>query len=146
MRLAQPQMVSIDIYKILLNCWLENPVARPSFAKLNDDFAKMVFEPKRYLSVRNVDFEKPFITINENTDELLNILIDELADSTSLVEQQEELKKYKQKINTSNVLSDEGIDLDSFKIGSSIGDASHNLNYNRFSNTPDQNRLRYNAK
>ena len=141
-RLAQPQMASNDIYKILLNCWVETPVARPSFSKLSDDFTKMSLEPKRYLSMKEVNFDQEFITINEKSDELLNKL-DEQAENTSLNENED--KKYrhtnKHSVNSSHILSDEGIDLNSFEIGSSIGDASNsiNSNFNRISNLSEFN-------
>ena len=51
-RLAKPQMTSIDVYTILLRCWLENPVARPDFKTLAKEFAKMCLNPRRYLSIK----------------------------------------------------------------------------------------------
>ena len=51
-RLAKPQMASIDVYTILLRCWLEKSYTRPSFKELSDEFEKMVLEPKRYLSIK----------------------------------------------------------------------------------------------
>lgn len=50
-RLAKPQMASLDVYTILLRCWLENPMARPDFKTLADEFSKMCMDPKRYLSI-----------------------------------------------------------------------------------------------
>lgn len=137
-RLSKPQMVSTDIYLLLLKCWLENPIARPTFAKLSEDFAKMSLEPKRYLSMKQVNFDEKFITINENTDELLDELTS-LADNTSLSNEKKLNRKNSCNNNSNNVLSDEGIDLNSFEIGSSIGDASNTLNtqsliFNRTSN------------
>ena len=44
-------MASLDVYTILLRCWLENPVARPDFKTLTDVFTKMLLDPKRYLSI-----------------------------------------------------------------------------------------------
>ncbi len=49
--MAKPQMASLDVYTILLRCWLENPVARPEFKTLVKEFAKMCLDPKSYLSI-----------------------------------------------------------------------------------------------
>ena len=70
-RLAKPQMASLDVYTILLRCWLENPLARPDFKTLSNEFAKMCLDPKRYLSIKDVDFNNPFKTIDDNTQDLL---------------------------------------------------------------------------
>jgi epidermal growth factor receptor len=51
-RLSKPQMASIDVYTILLRCWLEKPYTRPSFKELSDEFEKMGLEPKLYLSIK----------------------------------------------------------------------------------------------
>ena len=51
-RLAKPQMASLDLYMIMLRCWLENPVARPDFKTLANEFSKMCLDPKRYASIK----------------------------------------------------------------------------------------------
>ena len=51
-RLAKPQIASIDVYAILLSCWLEKPFARPSFKELSEEFEKMSLEPKSFLSLK----------------------------------------------------------------------------------------------
>ena len=122
--MAKPQMVSTEIYLIMLKCWLENPLARPNFSRLSDSFAKMSLEPKRYLSMKQVNFEEKFVTVNENTDELLDELTSQTDDSSLANE-----KRSKNSNESSNILlTDEGIDLNSFEIGSSIGDASNAIN------------------
>jgi serine/threonine protein kinase len=70
-RLARPPMASIDVYTILLRCWLEKPYTRPSFKELSDEFEKMSLDPRLYLSIKDVDTAKKFTTISENTQELL---------------------------------------------------------------------------
>jgi serine/threonine protein kinase len=51
-RLAQPQMASLDTYLILLKCWLESPISRPTFKELNEEFNKMIRHPKTYLDIQ----------------------------------------------------------------------------------------------
>ena len=70
-RLARPPIASIDVYTILLRCWLEKPYTRPSFKELSDEFEKMCIEPKLYLSLKDVDTSKKFRTISESTHELI---------------------------------------------------------------------------
>ncbi len=50
-RLPQPLCSSIDVYMQLLKCWMEDPMSRPSFAKLKADFTLMSKDPKRYLAI-----------------------------------------------------------------------------------------------
>lgn len=69
-RLAKPQMASLDVYTILLRCWLENPIARPDFKILTMEFSKMCMDPKRYLSIDKAN-NQPFRTIDDNTQDLL---------------------------------------------------------------------------
>jgi len=69
-RLSKPNIASLDVYTILLRCWLENPVARPCFKTLANEFKKMSNDPKRFLSIDNLN-NQPFKTIDENTNDFL---------------------------------------------------------------------------
>ncbi len=69
-RLAKPHMASLDVYTILLRCWLENPRARPDFKTLAIEFRKMCSDSKRFLSIDKANNE-PFKTIDDNTHDLL---------------------------------------------------------------------------
>jgi len=48
-RLSQPDTCTIDVYKIMLNCWMAEADSRPSFKELADNFAKMAQDPVRFL-------------------------------------------------------------------------------------------------
>lgn len=48
-RLEKPAHVSIEIYKVLLACWVPAAEARPSFSELVEAFAKFARDPLRYL-------------------------------------------------------------------------------------------------
>lgn len=50
-RLPQPPIASIDIYMILVKCWMLDAENRPSFKELEDDFSKMANDPGRYLAI-----------------------------------------------------------------------------------------------
>ncbi len=48
-RLKQPENCTLELYHILIKCWLVEPENRPSFADLEKEFAKMAQDPGRYL-------------------------------------------------------------------------------------------------
>lgn len=116
-RLAKPQMASIDVYAILLRCWFEKPYTRPSFKELSEEFEKMTQDPKRYLSIRNVDLSKMFLTINENNKELIENFQDESLDTNVYEYDYEKSSSGLTKQNNNSSLSpDEGIDLNSLEL------------------------------
>ena len=50
-RLSQPAMCSIDVYMLMVKCWMLEPESRPSFKDLAEEFAKMARDPGRYLVI-----------------------------------------------------------------------------------------------
>ncbi len=50
-RLQQPGICSLDLYMILIKCWLLDAEARPTFADLVKEFTKMAADPGRYLVI-----------------------------------------------------------------------------------------------
>lgn len=50
-RLKQPAICSIDVYMIMLKCWMLDAESRPGFKELADDFSKMARDPGRYLAI-----------------------------------------------------------------------------------------------
>ncbi|XP_044271495.1 epidermal growth factor receptor isoform X2 [Tribolium madens] len=50
-RLPQPEGCSIDVYMILVKCWILDAESRPSFKELAEDFGKMARDPCRYLAI-----------------------------------------------------------------------------------------------
>jgi L1 cell adhesion molecule len=51
-RLQQPPIASLDVYMIMIKCWILCPDDRPSFRELADEFAKMSRDPGRYLAIK----------------------------------------------------------------------------------------------
>ena len=49
-RLDQPATCSIDLYKVLLKCWMLDANSRPDFSALSIDFNKFCMDPLRYIS------------------------------------------------------------------------------------------------
>lgn len=50
-RLPQPSIATIEVYMILLKCWILRAERRPCFKELEDDFSKMGRDPGRYLII-----------------------------------------------------------------------------------------------
>lgn len=50
-RLNQPSICTIDVYMIMIKCWMLDAGSRPSFKELSEEFAKMARDPGRYLVV-----------------------------------------------------------------------------------------------
>ncbi|XP_076337707.1 epidermal growth factor receptor-like isoform X1 [Tachypleus tridentatus] len=50
-RLPQPTICTIDVYMIMIKCWMLDAESRPSFKELSEEFAKMARDPGRYLFV-----------------------------------------------------------------------------------------------
>ncbi|XP_039287405.1 epidermal growth factor receptor [Nilaparvata lugens] len=50
-RLPQPNICTIDVYMLMINCWMLDAESRPSFKELADQFAKMARDPGRYLVI-----------------------------------------------------------------------------------------------
>ena len=51
-RLPQPAICTIDVYMIMIKCWMLDAETRPNFKELADDFAKMSRDPGRYLAIK----------------------------------------------------------------------------------------------
>lgn len=50
-RLPQPPICTIDVYMIMIKCWMLDAESRPSFQELADEFAKMARDPGRFLVI-----------------------------------------------------------------------------------------------
>jgi serine/threonine protein kinase len=50
-RLAKPNIASLEVYTTLLKCWVENPAARPTFKELSGEFSKMCQNSNSYLAI-----------------------------------------------------------------------------------------------
>lgn len=46
-RLSQPSICTIDVYMIMIKCWMIDADSRPAFKELADEFAKMSRDPGR---------------------------------------------------------------------------------------------------
>ncbi|XP_028850847.1 receptor tyrosine-protein kinase erbB-3b isoform X2 [Denticeps clupeoides] len=51
-RLAQPQICTIDVYMVMVKCWMIDENIRPTFKELASEFTRMARDPPRYLVVK----------------------------------------------------------------------------------------------
>ncbi|XP_030631907.1 receptor tyrosine-protein kinase erbB-2 [Chanos chanos] len=52
-RLPQPLICTIDVYMIMVKCWMIDPESRPRFKELVADFSNMARDPPRYVVIQN---------------------------------------------------------------------------------------------
>ncbi|XP_034049278.1 receptor tyrosine-protein kinase erbB-2 [Thalassophryne amazonica] len=52
-RLPQPLICTIDVYMIMVKCWMIDPDSRPRFKELVNDFSAMARDPPRYVVIQN---------------------------------------------------------------------------------------------
>ncbi|XP_054273985.1 epidermal growth factor receptor isoform X2 [Macrosteles quadrilineatus] len=55
-RLPQPSICTIDVYMLMIKCWMLDAESRPTFKELADEFAKMARDPGRYLVIHGDRF------------------------------------------------------------------------------------------
>ncbi|XP_075068624.1 epidermal growth factor receptor isoform X2 [Mixophyes fleayi] len=51
-RLPQPPICTIDVYMIMVKCWMIDAESRPKFRELSAEFTKMARDPTRYLVIQ----------------------------------------------------------------------------------------------
>ncbi|XP_052813667.1 epidermal growth factor receptor-like isoform X2 [Mya arenaria] len=57
-RLPQPNICTIDVYMIMIKCWMLDAESRPSFIELAEEFSKMARDPGRYLVIQGDELKK----------------------------------------------------------------------------------------
>uniref|UniRef100_UPI0037E88292 receptor tyrosine-protein kinase erbB-3b n=1 Tax=Semicossyphus pulcher TaxID=241346 RepID=UPI0037E88292 len=56
-RLSQPHICTIDVYMVMVKCWMIDENIRPTFKELASDFTRMARDPPRYLVIRSEEEE-----------------------------------------------------------------------------------------
>uniref|UniRef100_A0A674B0M2 Receptor protein-tyrosine kinase n=1 Tax=Salmo trutta TaxID=8032 RepID=A0A674B0M2_SALTR len=51
-RLPQPHICTIDVYMVMVKCWMIDENIRPTFKELANDFIRMARDPPRYLVIK----------------------------------------------------------------------------------------------
>ncbi|XP_065417155.1 receptor tyrosine-protein kinase erbB-4 isoform X8 [Chrysemys picta bellii] len=52
-RLPQPPICTIDVYMVMVKCWMIDADSRPKFKELAAEFSRMARDPQRYLVIQN---------------------------------------------------------------------------------------------
>ncbi|KAG5283429.1 hypothetical protein AALO_G00041980 [Alosa alosa] len=52
-RLPQPPICTIDVYMVMVKCWMIDADSRPRFKELAGEFCRMARDPQRYLVIQN---------------------------------------------------------------------------------------------
>uniref|UniRef100_A0A8C4F7P5 Receptor protein-tyrosine kinase n=1 Tax=Dicentrarchus labrax TaxID=13489 RepID=A0A8C4F7P5_DICLA len=70
-RLSQPHICTIDVYMVMVKCWMIDENIRPTFKELASDFTRMARDPPRYLVIK-VRLSSSFILFKESEQGLLD--------------------------------------------------------------------------
>uniref|UniRef100_A0A3Q3WXE9 Receptor protein-tyrosine kinase n=1 Tax=Mola mola TaxID=94237 RepID=A0A3Q3WXE9_MOLML len=54
-RLPQPPICTIDVYMVMVKCWMIDADSRPKFKELTAEFTRMARDPQRYLVIQGDD-------------------------------------------------------------------------------------------
>lgn len=57
-RLSQPDICTIDIYMLMIKCWMMDSESRPCFKELSQDFSRFSRDPGRYIVIKGDEFMK----------------------------------------------------------------------------------------
>ncbi|XP_016895458.1 receptor tyrosine-protein kinase erbB-4 isoform X1 [Cynoglossus semilaevis] len=57
-RLPQPPTCTIDVYMVMVKCWMIDADSRPKFKELAAEFTRMARDPQRYLVIQGDDHTK----------------------------------------------------------------------------------------
>ncbi|TRZ07672.1 hypothetical protein HGM15179_019435, partial [Zosterops borbonicus] len=52
-RLSQPHICTIDVYMVMVKCWMIDENIRPTFKELANEFTRMARDPPRYLVIKS---------------------------------------------------------------------------------------------
>ncbi|KAL7891576.1 hypothetical protein AOLI_G00010520 [Acnodon oligacanthus] len=58
-RLSQPQICTIDVYMVMVKCWMIDENVRPTFKELANEFTRMARDPPRYLVIKQGECTAP---------------------------------------------------------------------------------------
>uniref|UniRef100_A0A8C5HWR5 Receptor protein-tyrosine kinase n=1 Tax=Gouania willdenowi TaxID=441366 RepID=A0A8C5HWR5_GOUWI len=113
-RLPQPPICTIDVYMVMVKCWMIDADSRPKFKELAAEFCRMARDPQRYLVIQGDDRMK---LPSPNDSKFFQSLLDE-EDLNDLMDAEEYLVprgfntasqkkktktlKYRSKVFTSN--------------------------------------------
>uniref|UniRef100_A0A8C5MKE9 Receptor protein-tyrosine kinase n=1 Tax=Leptobrachium leishanense TaxID=445787 RepID=A0A8C5MKE9_9ANUR len=64
-RLSQPHICTIDVYMVMVKCWMIDENIRPTFKELGNEFTRMARDPPRYLVIKRDSDALPSPVVGE---------------------------------------------------------------------------------
>ncbi|XP_063835389.1 epidermal growth factor receptor-like [Ostrinia nubilalis] len=92
LKLPQPGICTLDIYCIMVSCWMLDADSRPTFKQLADTFAEMARDPGRYLVIPGDKFMRLPSYSTQDEKELIRNLSSAMEGPEPLVEADEYLQ------------------------------------------------------
>ncbi|XP_048488824.1 epidermal growth factor receptor isoform X5 [Plutella xylostella] len=92
LKLSQPAICTLDIYCIMVSCWMLDADSRPTFKQLADTFAEMARDPGRYLVIPGDKFMRLPSYSTQDEKEILRNLQSAMEGPEPLVEADEYLQ------------------------------------------------------
>nr|UPI11530.1 epidermal growth factor receptor isoform X1 [Mythimna separata] len=92
LKLPQPAICTLDIYCIMVSCWMLDADSRPTFKQLADTFAEMARDPGRYLVIPGDKFMRLPSYSTQDEKEMIRNLSSAMEGPESLVEADEYLQ------------------------------------------------------
>ncbi|XP_050360922.1 epidermal growth factor receptor isoform X1 [Nymphalis io] len=92
LKLPQPSICTLDIYCIMVSCWMLDADSRPTFKQLADTFAEMARDPGRYLVIPGDKFMRLPSYSTQDEKELIRNLSSAMDGPEPLVEADEYLQ------------------------------------------------------
>uniref|UniRef100_A0A8C2BX61 Receptor protein-tyrosine kinase n=1 Tax=Cyprinus carpio TaxID=7962 RepID=A0A8C2BX61_CYPCA len=121
-RLPQPPICTIDVYMVMVKCWMIDADSRPRFKELAAEFSRMARDPQRYLVIQGDDRMK---LPSPNHSKFFQSLLDE-EELDDLMDADEYLVPQTFNIATSSYTSRPPMDTSSVRIAFyKIGACSH---------------------
>ncbi|KAJ0023764.1 hypothetical protein NQD34_003663 [Periophthalmus magnuspinnatus] len=87
-RLSQPQICTIDVYMVMVKCWMIDENIRPTFKELASEFTRMARDPPRYLVIKE-DCSQPDSALDEQAQRSVDL--DELEEVEYALDPEEDL-------------------------------------------------------
>ncbi|XP_059470007.1 epidermal growth factor receptor isoform X2 [Neocloeon triangulifer] len=91
-RLSQPSICTIDVYMIMIKCWMIDADSRPAFKELADEFAKMSRDPGRYLVIQGDKLMRLPSFSPQDQREMIQSLSSAIGGSEAVVDAEEYLQ------------------------------------------------------
>ncbi|XP_013179259.1 PREDICTED: epidermal growth factor receptor isoform X2 [Papilio xuthus] len=92
LKLPQPSICTLDIYCVMVSCWMLDADSRPTFKQLADTFAEMARDPGRYLVIPGDKFMRLPSYSTQDEKELIKTLSSAIEGPEPLVEADEYLQ------------------------------------------------------